>query len=317
VQIGLINNLRAGRSNRQVSRILELLDSYPEVQHVETDSAGALPDAIADLARRRIDLLVVNGGDGTLQHALTEVLANDPFEQVPMIAPLCGGRTNATSLDLGSQRNPVKGLRALLEAVRSGRTLERVVDRPVVRVRYDGGQRTEYGMVFGAGLIRRAVSLVHRVFPKGQQGAFGAGTVTMALVARAGLRANGGILAPDKIQAFLDGDPVKDGELRLAVASPLRHLFWGINPFWGTGNGGLRFTCIASDARRFMAAAPGVLRGKPRPWVTPENGYTSRDVERAQLYMGCGFTLDGEIFDQRSEELVTITTDRRVTFVRA
>jgi len=187
----------------------------------------------------------------------------------------------------------------------------------VARVRYDGGRSTQYGMAFGAGMIRRAVSMVHRVFPKGQQGAFGAGTATLTLVARAALRDTGGVLTPDKIQIFLDGDPVKDGEFHLAVATPLRRLFWGINPFWGTGSGGLRVTCIASDARRFMAAAPGVLRGRPRPWVTPENGYTSRNVELAQLQMGCGFTLDGEIFDQRSSELVTLTPDRRVSFVRA
>ena len=99
MQIGLINNLRAGRNYKQVSRILGLLRSYPHVWHVETDRAGALPDAIADLARRKIDLLVVNGGDGTLQHTLTELLVDRPFGKPPMIAPLAGGSANMTALD--------------------------------------------------------------------------------------------------------------------------------------------------------------------------------------------------------------------------
>ena len=47
MQIGLINNLRAGRNYKAVSRILSLLRSYPQILHVETDEAGALPDAIA------------------------------------------------------------------------------------------------------------------------------------------------------------------------------------------------------------------------------------------------------------------------------
>ena len=64
--------------------------------------AGALPEALGEFARNRIDLLVVNGGDGTLQHALTEILGGDDFEQIPMIAPLRGGRTNMTALDLGA-----------------------------------------------------------------------------------------------------------------------------------------------------------------------------------------------------------------------
>ena len=51
-------------------------------------------------------------------------------------------------------------------------------------------------------------------------------------------------------------------------------------------------------------------------WTTPENGYHSRNVRRAQLRLSCGFTIDGEDFAPRPDEVVTLTADRRVTFVR-
>jgi diacylglycerol kinase (ATP) len=318
VQIGLINNLRAGRSDKQVARILGLLDSYPNVLHVETDRAGALPDAIADLARRRIDLLVVNGGDGTLQHALTEILANEPFEKLPMIAPLRGGRTNMTALDLGAHRNPVKGLKAVLEAARAGRLNERTVHRPVLRIASDGGRRVQYGMFFGVGMIARAISLVHELFPPGRsQGSFGAGLVTMALVAKLSVRPHDGVLTPDKLQIRLDGEEVRSGEYYMSIATSLRRLFWGINPFWGRGPGGVRFTSIASDAKLWLRAAQGILRGVPRPVVNEENGYTSRNTERVELRLGCGFTIDGELFETHNDEVVTLSADHRVPFIRA
>jgi diacylglycerol kinase family enzyme len=131
VRIAVLNNLRAGRSNAEVSRVLSLLRSYPDVLHIETDRAHALPEALLEIARQNVNLLVVNGGDGTLQFALTEILAGDDFERIPMIAPLRGGRTNMTALDLGARRNPVKGLRGLLEDARAGRLAERIVHRPV------------------------------------------------------------------------------------------------------------------------------------------------------------------------------------------
>ena len=48
MRVGLLNNLRAGRSGAQVSRVLALLRRYPDVLHVETDSAKILPEALAD-----------------------------------------------------------------------------------------------------------------------------------------------------------------------------------------------------------------------------------------------------------------------------
>jgi hypothetical protein len=192
------------------------------------------------------------------------------------------------------------------------------VDRPVIRAEFDGGRRVAYGMFFGAGMIRRAVSLVHDLFPKGKgQGPFVAGSMTLALVAKTALKPTEGILTPDKIQIAFDNRLVRQGEFYLTIFTTLRRLFWGIEPFWGCEKGDLRFTSIASSARRFGIAAPGVLRGKPRAFVTPENGYTSRNGGHAALRMGCGFTMDGEIFDQQSEDIVRLRAARPVSFIRA
>ena len=93
MRIGVVNNLIAGKSQQQVGRMLDFLRSHPDVLHVETDDVGVMPEALADLARQEVDLLVVNGGDGTLQYMLTEILGGGAFgDRVPMIAPLRAGR---------------------------------------------------------------------------------------------------------------------------------------------------------------------------------------------------------------------------------
>jgi hypothetical protein len=318
VRIAVLNNLRAGKNDAEVSRILSLLRSYPDVLHIETDRARALPEALAEIARANVNLLVVNGGDGTLQFALTEILSTDEFERVPMIAPLRGGRTNMTALDLKAHRNPVKGLRGLLEDARAGRLAERMVERPVLRIETLKGRHRQYGMFFGAGMLHRAIELTHRVFPKGKsQGVLGAGLVTAGLCLRVAMRDTKGILTPDKIGILVDGEMVPHGEFYLVIASSLDRLFLRMNPFWGEGPGGVRFTSLASNSLRMRSTVPGILRGHPKPFVQPENGFTSERPERVELNLDCGFTVDGEIFEPISDEVVSITADRRITFVRA
>jgi len=318
VRIAVLNNLRVGQSNTTVSRVLSLLRSYPDVMHIETESARALPEALAEIARQNVNLLVVNGGDGTLQFTLTEILGGGDFDRVPMIAPLRGGRTNMTALDLGARANPVKGLRGLLEDVRAGRLAERIVERPVLRFETLKSRHLEYGMFFGAGMIHRAIELTHRLFPTGRsQGVFGAGLVTAGLILRASMKDRNGVLAPDKIQIRLDGEEIPHGEFYLVIGSSLQRLFLRMNPFWGDGPGGVRFTGIATNAYHVRSAFPGILRGRPKSFVTPEHGFTSENSERAELRLNCGFTVDGEFFEPINDEVVTITADRRVTFVRA
>ena len=317
-RIGVLNNLRAGKQGSRVDDVLALLRSHPDVAHEETGSAALLPKAIGRLAMRDLDVLVVNGGDGTLQHALTEILERRAFARLPMIAPLRGGRTNMTALDMGAHRDPVKGLQRLLEDARAGRLATRMVERPVLRVGFERGRRVEYGMFFGVGMIRRAIGLTLDLFPEGRsQGGFGAGLVTMALVAKAAFRPRQGVLAPDKIQIRLDGESVPAGEFYLSIATTLNRLFWGIDPFWGPGSGPVRFTCMASNARRILTTAPGILCGRAPRSATPEHGYTSRRVERAHLLFDNGFTIDGEIFAGHPDEVVTLAGDRRLTFLRA
>ncbi len=297
---------------------MSALGSYPDVRHAETESTDALPEALSTLLGQGVELLLVNGGDGTLQHTLTELLAHDGHRPLPWVAPMRGGRTNMTALDLGAQRDPVRALGELVEAARGGRAAERVVPRPVLRVESKSGD-VQYGMFFGAGVIHRAITLTHRLFPTGKsQGVLGAGLVTASLIARAVAgRVDEGVLTPDKVQVVLDGEMVRDAEFYLLIAASLQRLFLRMNPFWGTEAGGVRFTCVASNARHRAAAALPILRGRPRPFVQEGNGYTSRNADEVQLGFGCGYTIDGEIFPPAPDETVTIRADRRITFVRA
>ena len=76
MRIGVLNNLRAGRNPRRVARMLSFLRDCPEIPHVETETGEHVQEALATLAKQDVDILAVNGGDGTIQRVLTELVGN-------------------------------------------------------------------------------------------------------------------------------------------------------------------------------------------------------------------------------------------------
>jgi hypothetical protein len=319
MRIGVLSNLRAGRREASVARIRKALRGRRDVLHLETTSIEMVASALDRFADADVELLVVNGGDGAIQHVLTELLASDDRRWLPWLAPVRGGRTNMIALDLGARRDPARGLSELLHAADAGRLLERSCERAVLRAELsDGALPPQYGMFFGAGILYRAIELTHRSFPQGKaQGVFGAAVMTATLLARAAAGRRGGVLVPDKMEIVLDDEEVVSEELMLAMSSTLHRLFLGLQPFWGREQAPLRVTAIAGRARSLATAAPGLMRGRPPGHATPAAGYWSRNVSRAALRMDCGFTIDGELFAPLAGRIVRLSAQDRVRFVRA
>ncbi len=315
-RVGVISNRRAGRNEARIEQVLRELDRHADVLHRETSSHERVPEALGEFAEAGVALLVVNGGDGTLQHTLTSILGSEQRRWVPMVAPLRSGRTNMAALDLDADADPVRGLRGLLEDARADRLEARLRERRVLRM--DGGPGPQFGMFFGAGMLYRAIQLTHRRFPDGRaQGVFGAGLVTAALIARSAAGQRTGVLDPDKLQISLDGEPLVPEEFVLVLATSLERLFLRLRPYWGSGPGPVHFTAIASGAERLARAVPGICRGRPPAHVTPEHGYTSRNVQEAAFHLDCGLTLDGELYPPEPGRVVTLRADDRLRFVRA
>lgn len=72
----------------------------PHVHIAQPRARAQLPEALAEFARRGINLLVINGGDGTVRDVLTcgQAIFGDDW---PAIAVLPKGKTNALTVDLG------------------------------------------------------------------------------------------------------------------------------------------------------------------------------------------------------------------------
>ncbi len=337
MRIGVLSNLRAGGSGVRAAKVVEHLARYPEIVHVETSEENGAPGAVRQLADAGVDVLVVNGGDGTLQRTLTEVMcATSPFRRpgdtrelpgesgLPMIVPLRSGRTNMTAYDIGTPRDARVAVDRLVARARSGRLQESVVRRAALRMKLEPDGVDHWGTFFGVGVIYRGTLLTHRIFPRGRaQGVFGSTVVTAGLIARAltgrAPAARDGAEDPltiDPMTVRLDGELLAAGEFQLLMATTLQRLFAGIRPFWGRGPGGIRFTALGPGCLRHPKQIARVLRGLvPKGSGEDDALFESRNVEKVELSLDCGISLDGEMFVPQKGRQATLLADHRVRFV--
>ena len=183
MRIVLLSNRASGRYHRNHARLTRALAGLPEVAHHEL--AGPLDtDALA-----RADLVAINGGDGTTQRVLTELMEGPMARALPPIAILAGGTTNMTANDIGLRGDPVRALKRLVAAARAGTLERRTHDRPILRVAGGVGIGPQRGLFFGAAgivdAIRHCKAAVHSRGLKGEWASF---ATLVSLLARAATR---------------------------------------------------------------------------------------------------------------------------------
>nr|MBA2466541.1 diacylglycerol kinase [Sphingomonas sp.] len=102
-RIALLSNPRSTGNVAQLPRIRAFCAEHPDVFHYEVERADQIGDAMKTIARVKPKLLVINGGDGTVQAALTELYNGDHFAEgaLPPVAVLPSGKTNLIAMDLG------------------------------------------------------------------------------------------------------------------------------------------------------------------------------------------------------------------------
>jgi diacylglycerol kinase (ATP) len=316
-KIGLISNPRSQRNRRGLQEIRQVLAGHPDIVYVATEACGELDEVLADFARRGVDLLLINGGDGTVQTVLTRLLEKHPFETPPYLAILPRGMANTTAADVGLRGNTAVALSGLIAAGRDGTIADHVVERPVLRIENFAGDGPQRGMMFGAGAIPDAIDLCNRqVYARGLRGDFAMGVTLAALLLGSALgRRSNGILRPHDIGVTLDGGSENRIDRLLVLATTLHRLILRSTPFWNYDAHPIRYTSIAYPPEHLLRAAPKVLYGWGRRALRPEV-YDSKGARRIALRLDAPFTVDGETFNPLPNRPVVITAADRARFVR-
>ena len=314
--IGLISNPKSQQNRRGMSQIEETARRAGIAHRVLNDMAD-LRSALLALAADDVELLVVNGGDGTLQAVLTDLLEERPFSEQPLLAVLPRGMTNMSAYDVGLRGKPHRALARLAALWHDGDCGPRIVSRHILRAENIPDSPPQCGMFFGAGGITRAIDYCKtKVHPWRIGADWASGLTLLGVLASWILKGGRGeVVSGQTIHVSLDNGPEAAEDLLLVFATTLDKLVMGSRPFWHQRGEPLRYTAIAYPPERLLRSARKVLYGGNERDL-PEACYRSRGAHSIRLRFDGQFTLDGQMFDAPADEPLLVSAPERVDFVR-
>ena len=306
-RLGVMSNpLSGGNTRGRLNIVRRLLQNYPDVPHREVRTVEEVHATLGEFARRDLNLIVVNSGDGTVQAVLTALFTHGLFRPLPLLALLCGGTTNMTHQDLGLRGQRLAALRRLLSWAYHGEGEALIRRKTILKVQTPSFPHPLYGLFFGAACIFKGIqffhSKVHRMGLSGDP----AHLLILARFLWALARRDDALTAPVPASIRVDRSGVASNDYLLLLVTTLERLILGLQPFWNRGRGPLHVTAVGARPRSLLRALPALIHGRRNSYATAENGYLSCGADEVQLDMDGGFAIDGQLFaaDPRSGPVV-------------
>lgn len=100
-RVCVITNAASGHNRKWRARVSEELSRFPGLAHHVTRTEAEATDLIARMASDIPDVIVMNGGDGTVAALIGRMLHHWPKGALPLMIVLPGGTANMTAGDVG------------------------------------------------------------------------------------------------------------------------------------------------------------------------------------------------------------------------
>lgn len=311
----MISNPLSTTNARSLDAVRSIVTSSANVVHYELDGMESLRDAMELFSRAKPAMLIINGGDGTIGAALSSLLYDNPFDIIPPIAFLPGGKTNMTAADLGFKGKPTKVLKRLLKLASSGGIPDALTRRHLIEMDLGDGSTPKVGTFFGtAGIVRGIFWCRENAYAKGLPNWLAHIWSAYRLIASAlGLSRAKGLMVSDPMSITVPGSARINGRYSVVLATTLDRLLFGLRPYGREGTGGLKFSALEAGPGTLARSFFGLLTG--RFGKSSIKGLHVRTSNEIRVEGSDPVTLDGEIYQPVANTPIVLRGDRSLAFV--
>ncbi|MEJ6593717.1 acylglycerol kinase family protein [Parasphingorhabdus sp.] len=318
--VALLSNPNSTGNRAILPEVRSYCVKNSDVFHYEVDHVDEIAKALETIARVKPKVLVINGGDGTVQATLTELYQGGHFgDNPPPVAVLPNGKTNLIALDLGSEGNPLKALERIVELAKHD-LHEHLVDRELIALS-DGGEDSKVvlGMFLGgAGLSEFILYCRHKIYPLGLPNAAAHVLTVFAALASVLFGIRGKFLPnrsrPIKISLIRDGQ--FQGNFAVLIVTTLERLLLMKRSMRNQNAiGRMQFLAIDQRASAIVRFLLSVIFGR-----LGKNVQKGIHLERGDMIRiegeGSNVLMDGELFCALPGHPIVLKSTKPVSFLR-
>jgi hypothetical protein len=319
-RVALLSNPRSTGNRSLLPRVRSFCAEHRDIFHYEVEHVDQISQALKTIARVKPKVLVINGGDGTVQAALTELYHGGHFgAKPPPVAVLPNGKTNLIALDLGAGGDPIAALERVLELARTD-LVPHIVSRELISLSHGAaGGRPVLGMFLGgAGLADTILFCRHKIYPLGLPNGFAHVLTAIATLISLILGVRAAFLPPKP--SHVKVSVLKHGQLQgrfslLLVTTLHRLLLKGNVRAAGEQAGALQLIVVERSPLALLRGMVAAMLGRLGPGRTPGVHLEWGDEIRIEGEHS-NVILDGELFEANVDRPIVLKPTAPVPFLR-
>lgn len=318
--IALLSNPQSTGNKSGLPEMRAYCAHQPDIFHYEVEAVDQIAMALKSIALVRPKLLVINGGDGTVQATLTEMYQGGYFgDNPPPIAVLPNGKTNLIALDLGAHGDALDTLKQMLDITRNNLE-EHLVVRKLIALSDETHSRPVLGMFLGgAGLAQIILYCRNKIYPLGLPNGVSHTIAAVATVLSMLFNASTRFLPITSSNMRIS--MVRHGELQgnfsVLMVTTLEKLLLrskaGMESAEDLGN--MKFVAVENNRSGLWTMVKDTLAGRFGSRAGAGLYLERDDVIEIESDQGC-VLLDGELFEARRGRPITLRTTEPVPFLR-